>query len=133
MKSLPSVTSSILLLCLAGNGLTQETRDSKKAVLPGAVAERIRQFESEVESVQKKANSEIQASRLKLIEDLEALASASAKAGKLDEYVAIQERIKELKAAPQIDPKTTSDSQPGRPEGLGREGQSGFGKGQPAN
>jgi WD40 repeat protein len=66
--------------------------------LPNDAAKRIKEFEAEVEAIHKKGEAEIQARRNKFIEDLEALKVAYTKAGKLDEAVAIRDRIGELKA-----------------------------------
>jgi hypothetical protein len=62
-------------------------------------AKRISEFESEVEAIQKKADAEVQAQRDKLIADLRELQETYTKAGKLDEAVAIRDRIKQIKTA----------------------------------
>jgi choice-of-anchor C domain-containing protein len=67
--------------------------------LPRDAAKRIKEFEAEVEAIQKKALAEIEAQRDKLIADLQALQETYTKAGKLDEAVAIRDRIKPIKTA----------------------------------
>jgi RNA polymerase sigma factor (sigma-70 family) len=67
--------------------------------LPSDAAKRIRDLEVEVEAIRKKADTEIQTRRDKLLADLQALQNRYTRAGKLDEAVAIRKRIRELKAA----------------------------------
>jgi choice-of-anchor C domain-containing protein len=67
--------------------------------LPSDVAKRIQEYEAEAEAIRKKADADIQAQRDKLIADLQALQESFNKAGKLDEAVAIRERLRPFKAA----------------------------------
>jgi RNA polymerase sigma factor (sigma-70 family) len=66
--------------------------------LPRDAAKRIREFETEAEAIQKKADDEIQTRRDKLVMELQALLESYTKAGKLDEAVAIRERLRPLQA-----------------------------------
>jgi choice-of-anchor C domain-containing protein len=65
--------------------------------LPEDARKRVKEFEAEEEAIRKKAEADIKTRRLKLIEDLQALQLAYTKEGKLDEAVAIRERIRQLK------------------------------------
>jgi hypothetical protein len=78
----------------------QANEDAQQADpdLPRDAAKRIREFEAEAEVIQKKADAEIQARRDKLVVDLQALLESYTKAGKLDEAVAIRERLRPLQA-----------------------------------
>jgi RNA polymerase sigma-70 factor (ECF subfamily) len=67
--------------------------------LPRDAAKRIREFEAEAEAIQKKADAEIESLQDKLIPELEALQETYTKAGKLDEAVAIRERLRPFKAS----------------------------------
>jgi RNA polymerase sigma factor (sigma-70 family) len=67
--------------------------------LPDAVGKSIREFEAEAEAIQRKADAEIQAAREKLLAGLQAQLEKYTKAGKLDEAVAIRDRIKPIQAA----------------------------------
>jgi choice-of-anchor C domain-containing protein len=92
-----------------GGGNRQETKKAEAQPndeaqqtdpdLPRDAAKRLREFEAEAEAIQKKADAEIQALKDKLIPDLEALLATYTKAGKLDEAVAIRERLRPLVAA----------------------------------
>jgi hypothetical protein len=66
--------------------------------LPSDAATRLKEFEAEAEAIRKKADAEIQALRDKLLADLRAMLGAYTRAGKLDEAVAIRERIRQLQA-----------------------------------
>jgi choice-of-anchor C domain-containing protein len=68
------------------------------SALPGDAAKRIREFEAQAEAIQKKADAEIQAQRDKLLAELQALLEAYTKAGRLDEAVAIRDRIRRFQA-----------------------------------
>jgi hypothetical protein len=67
--------------------------------LPSDATKRIEAFEAEADSIRKKADAEIRAQREKLLEGLQALQESYSKAGKLDEALAIRQRIKEFTAA----------------------------------
>jgi RNA polymerase sigma factor (sigma-70 family) len=92
-----------------GGGIRKETEKAEVQAkdeprqndldLPREAAERIRNFESEVEAIRKKADAEIQAQRDKLLADLRKLQETYTKAGKLDEAVAIRDHIKQIKTA----------------------------------
>jgi RNA polymerase sigma factor (sigma-70 family) len=64
---------------------------------PRILARRLQAFEAAAEAIQSKADADIQVLRDKLIEELQALHDTSTKAGKLDEAMAIRDRIKSLK------------------------------------
>jgi hypothetical protein len=66
--------------------------------LPKDAAKRILEYESDVAAILKQATAEIQARRDKLVEDLQALQDNYTKAGKLNEAIAIRDRIRTLKA-----------------------------------
>lgn len=85
---------SVLALMWLLASLTRVQADE----LPSDAAKRIKQFEEEAGAIQKKAEADIKARRDKLIEDLQALQEAYTKAGKLDEAVAIRDRLRQLKA-----------------------------------
>jgi choice-of-anchor C domain-containing protein len=67
--------------------------------LPSDAAKRVQEFEAEVEAIQKKADADILARRLKLIEELQKLAKAYAQTGEVDAAGAIRERVRQLKAS----------------------------------
>jgi RNA polymerase sigma factor (sigma-70 family) len=66
--------------------------------LPSDAATRLKEFEAAAEAIRKKADAEMQVLRDKLLADLRAMLEASTQAGKLDEAVAIRERIRQLQA-----------------------------------
>jgi choice-of-anchor C domain-containing protein len=66
--------------------------------LPSDAAKQVKEFEAEAEAIQKKADAEILARRLKLIDELQKLAKAYAQTGEVDAASAIRERIRQLKA-----------------------------------
>lgn len=65
--------------------------------LPPDAQKRIEQFEMEADEIRKKAEADTNERCLKLIEALQTLQDAYTKDGKLDEAVAIRERIRKLK------------------------------------
>src|SRR5262245_58544965 len=67
--------------------------------LPSDAVKRIKQFEAESEAIRKKADDDIDASRDKLIADLEKLKTDYTKAGDLDAALAIRGRIEQLQAS----------------------------------
>jgi WD40 repeat protein len=87
-----------LLLFLTLGWLLASATANPGDELPSDAAKRVKEFEGEQEAIQKKADVDIKARRGKLIEDLQALQEGYTKAGKLDEAVAIRERIRQLKA-----------------------------------
>jgi choice-of-anchor C domain-containing protein len=66
--------------------------------LPSDAAKQVKEFEAEAEAIQNKADAEIHARRVKLIEELQKLAKAYAQTGEVDAAAAIRERIRQLKA-----------------------------------
>jgi WD40 repeat protein len=70
--------------------------------LPSDAAKRIKQFEAESGAIRKKARDDINASRDKLIADLENLKKEYTKSGDLDGAVAIRDRIRQLKEVGQV-------------------------------
>jgi hypothetical protein len=66
--------------------------------LPGDAATRVKEFEAAVEAIRKKADADIAARRLKLIEDLQALAKEYAKSGEANAAATIREHVRQLKA-----------------------------------
>src|SRR5262249_16292906 len=69
--------------------------------LPSDAVKRIKQFEDEAEAIRNKADAEVNASHDNLRADLENLKTDSTKAGKLEEAVAIRDRIRQLKEKPE--------------------------------
>jgi WD40 repeat protein len=65
---------------------------------PSDAAKRIEQFEGEAEAIRSKADAEVRTSRDKLVEDLQGMQNAYCKAEKLDEAVAVRDRIRRLRA-----------------------------------
>lgn len=69
--------------------------------LPDPARKRIGEFEREAEEIRRKAEADIRARQQKLLEDLKVLQDVYTKAGKLDEAVAIRDRIRKLTPAPE--------------------------------
>jgi choice-of-anchor C domain-containing protein len=67
--------------------------------LPSDAAKRIKLFEAESEAIRKKADDDINASRDKLIADLEKMKTDYTKAGDLDAALAVRGRIQQLQAS----------------------------------
>src|SRR5262245_33217782 len=67
--------------------------------LPSDATKRIKRFEAETEDIRKKADDDINASRDKLIADLEKMKTDYTKAGDLDAALAIRGRIQQLQAS----------------------------------
>jgi WD40 repeat protein len=82
--------------------------------LPSQAAKQIKEFEAEVEAIRKKADADIKARQDRLLQELQALQDSYTRAAKLDEAVAIRDRIRQLRAEfalpkPGVLPKTPAD------------------------
>ena len=85
------------LLLVALVGLLAWGGPARGDDLPGDALKQLEKYEQEAAAIQKKADAEIQAKKEKLIKELKALQDAYCKDGKLDEAVAIRDKIRLLR------------------------------------
>jgi WD40 repeat protein len=92
------LTLVIASLCIAIGVTITTLAPAHTDDLPSDAAQRIEEFEGKADEIRRKAEADVRASRDKLIEDLQGMQDAYCKAGKLDEAVAVRDRVRRLQA-----------------------------------
>src|SRR5437016_392671 len=89
---------SVRFLSCVVMALVWMSSPAKGEGLPDDARKLLAEWEQEVAAIQQKADQDARASTEKFIEPLQKLQDTYTKAGKLDEAVAIRDRIRELRA-----------------------------------
>jgi hypothetical protein len=93
MSATRLLSLGMVALLLAGAGSVRADEE----VVPPEVKKLLDDYEREAQEIQKKADAEKKAKRAKLVKDLKEIQDGYCKAAKLDEAVAIRDKIRELK------------------------------------